>query len=216
MSSKQRVRRFLCGGISVMILGISLIGCGGSQDGNLTFDQFASEKQSFSHPDYSWDMSAADVKEILSGKVYVSPKGADLTYQEIPENLDGYTGSFFPEQNVKFYGLEWEPQYQFKDGELWAAVLSCQMPEGGTQNFVEMVKDAQKAFGPETDAKINEPLDISEDLQINADDFTFTTYTWERTDENGEVTKAVLNADIIQGTVTSMSFYVNKFPKSEE
>lgn len=90
------------------------------------------------------------------------------------------------------------------------------MPEGGTQKFDEMVKDAQKAFGPETDAKINEPLDISEDLQINADDFTFTTYTWERTDENGEVTKAVLNADIIQGTVTSMSFYVNKFPKSEE
>ena len=68
MSSKQRVRRFLCGGISVMILGISLIGCGGSQDGNLTFDQFASEKQSFSHPDYSWDMSAADVKDMFLQK----------------------------------------------------------------------------------------------------------------------------------------------------
>lgn len=215
MKCTKRILGSFCAVLLAAVVGLSLTGCSGSQEAGLSFEDFAKEEQSLSCPELPWGTEAADVREAIDGKIYISPIGADISYQEIPENLEGYTGNFFPEKEVSFCGMKWEPQFQFENGKLWSVSLSRPISEkeDGNEQFDQLVKQAQEAFGPETEAQLDQGLNLSEDLEIEISSaFTFSTYIWERTDENGKTTKAMLSSNMVNGTVTSIEFIVNLFP----
>lgn len=191
--------------ILVILFCFTLISCSSTQKTEGTFAEFQEGQQAFSFPGTQWGISVSDLQKNTDLKLGTEPGGTG----EITEASESFTGTLYSGPEAVLMDLKCSITYQFQNGHLWAAGVSCDIPENGNEKFEELLVTAREVFGQETESRENETLEI-EGVDPGQ---MFSTYIWKRSD-GGQETNAILSAVIKDGIISSMTFDVSYFPNS--
>lgn len=184
--------------LTVLFILLFTSGCAAASK-SLTYSDFSADTTRFAFPGLEWAMSADQAEKALGFSISAQSEGV--------KDKEGILHVFYEGKKLSFYGLEGNSSFQFKDDKLWAAGISIQFEEDGSQKFEEMLASAKEAYGAETEALVNKKTE-NPDLPAG---LSSTGYTWERTDADGNTTRAMLSCSMRNDVVNHISFDVNQF-----
>lgn len=203
----KKIKALILVFISALLLG-TVTGCGST--GDFQFSQFARDDQSFNFPKTEWGMSVAEVEKALGYELGGFPYDIESDSTDFSEIAD-FTGACFKEDVYSLSGIKGLATFQFMNGRLWAAGVKWDIEKDGDRIIEEALEEARKAFGDETESKIDKPFKnplLGEDGS-GGSSLLSTEYLWERT--NGETVSARLFYLKTGDDITSISFDIAQF-----
>lgn len=179
-----------------------LVGSFGCQSGTTSFDptKAYSKGIGFCYPGLQWGMTIQEVENALGislGDAFQGSEGSDVDYRTVETYEYAY---FQPKAKFTWQDMEGLSIFQFTNGRLWAAGITC--PAEKTKEEFDALADLlADAYGLEPIQEEN-----------STGDTTFIGYRWVLTDNNGVETRAVLTGQVSGNGINSVSLDFSEYP----